>query len=257
MSAVTRALALWMSLLSVLGVAIAKSNMPPARVGLESVPGATAIPWTTIGSSVQGRPILAARFGIGRRRLLYVGGVHGDEFGADVAQHLAYSLAGDPSAVPSGTAIHIVWCLNPDGYAAGTRFNAHHVNLNLNFPASNWAPYPYDPRRGFVHGSAGRAPGSEPETRALVDYLRLGFWRVVALHSKGGIVDYDGPGSKALAARVARIGGFRVSHVYVHNPTGSLGGYVPERYRIPVITVELRSRWLSPRLRDALLSVAR
>src|SRR5262245_11074347 len=36
-------------------------------------------PWTTLATSVEGRPIRLATIGHGPRRVLWVGGIHGDE----------------------------------------------------------------------------------------------------------------------------------------------------------------------------------
>src|SRR5574340_977748 len=65
----------------------------PLQVGLGAFPfGSHPVRWRVIGLSVQRRPILAARFGDGPRKVLYVGGVHGNEYGADVAEQLAAHL---------------------------------------------------------------------------------------------------------------------------------------------------------------------
>ena len=220
---------------------------------------ATGAAWSVIGHSVRGRPIVAARFGDGARRVLLIGGTHGDEAGTAVARTFARYLAHHPAAVPVGARIDVVRCLNPDGYALRTRGDARHVDLNRNLPTTDW-------RRRLRRGdpsaslglSGGRRPASEPETRALLAYLEQGFDVVVSLHSHAGILDPGGPGGRALARRMSRLCGLPVGHLsYQAYITGSLGEYVPARYGIPIITVELRSATLGRRLRSALLVVAR
>lgn len=216
------------------------------RAGLEPV-AVAEVPWREIGRSVQGRPIHVARFGCGAGKVLYVGGVHGHEYGADVAEQLARFLAEHPEEAPDGAELHIIGCLNPDGRAAGTGPNARWVNLNRNMPTKNWTPSP--PGRW----GAGR-PGSEPETRVLMRYLRNRFDVVVSLHSTGPLIDYDGPGSAAIARRMSAISRIPYGHMPHRRPmTGSLGVFGPERHGVPVITVELESPELTTALRRALL----
>jgi predicted deacylase len=216
------------------------------------LPGSDASAWRPIGWSVLGRPILVATFGSGRRRVLVVGGFHGNEYGANLAERLASYLRAHPTAVPSGTRVDVVGCLNPDGRAAGTRANANGVDLNRNLPSSSWAPLVW--RRC----SAGARPGSEPETAALLSLLGQGYSRVISLHSAGGLVDYDGPGARRLAATVAAAWHMPVVYLAAqHHYTGTLGQYVPERYRIPVITVELLHPRLSSRALAGLLAAVR
>jgi hypothetical protein len=215
--------------------------------------------WVTIGYSVRRRPIVAARFGSGSRHILVIGGVHGNEFGTAVATQFAAYLASHPAAVPAGAAIDVIRCLNPDGYARHARGNARHVDLNRNLPTANWRRILKrgDPSRSLgLTGGAG--PGSEPETKALLAYLRQGFAAVLSLHSRAGILDYNGPGGASLARRMSALCGLPPGHVgYEAYITGSLGDYVPATYAIPTITVELRSATLSSGLRAALLVGAR
>jgi murein peptide amidase A len=214
--------------------------------------------WQAIGHSVQRRAIVVARFGSGTRRLLVVGGVHGNEFGTAVARRLAAYLAAHPRAVPSGTRIDVILCANPDGYAHGTRGNARGVDLNRNLPTADWRRVlgPLD-EPGNPGLSGGRRPGSEPETKALIAYLRIGFEAVISLHSRAGILDCNGPGAVALGRRMAALCGLPVGRLsYDRYITGSLGEYVPARLHIPVVTVELRSPALSGGLRAALLAAA-
>ncbi|MEI6725694.1 MAG: M14 family zinc carboxypeptidase [Actinomycetes bacterium] len=241
--------------------------MPPARATSSSeISRAAAAPrgaagpdWSVIGRSLRGRPILAARFGSGARHVLIVGGVHGDEAGTAVATKFAAYLARHPDAVPAGAQIDVIRCLNPDGYALHTRGNSRHVDLNRNLPTRNWRRRlkPGDPA-AMLGLSGGRRPGSEPETRALLAYLERGFDAVVSLHSHAGIIDAGGPGGKALARRMSRLCGLPAGHLsYQASITGSLGGYVPAKYRIPIVTVELKGAKLSRGLRSALLVGAR
>lgn len=219
-------------------------------VAASTLPSATAI----IGTSVNGRPIALYSFGSGTRRVLLVGGMHGNEYGADVAEKFVIYLAANPSAVPSGTALDVVACANPDGRAAGRRTNAHNVDLNRNFPSHNWS------RHGAGGGaSAGIRPDSEPETRALVSLMAQNrYARVIALHSKGGLIDYDGKGGWTLAKRIGRAAHVRVVRLAAfHRYHGSLGKYVPEKLHAPVATWELASRKLTYRVRVGLLAAIR
>lgn len=211
------------------------------------------------GRSVLGRPVVMHAFGRGERRVLVVGGIHGDEYGAAVARRFAASLRQDRASLPAGARIDVIPCLNPDGEAVRTRANARRVDLNRNMPSGDWTSRldPRDPasREGC---SGGSAPGSEPESQVLIRTLGAGYDAVVMLHSAGGIIDYDGPGGEALARRMSAESGLPVAHLgyqaYIH---GSVGRYVPERHGIPVITIELRDTSLTAGLRRALLSAAR
>jgi predicted deacylase len=84
-----------------------------------------------IGHSVRGRPIAARVLGpdAAPRRLLLVGCIHGNECAGTA---ILSALARRP--VPMGVQLWLVAELNPDGTAAGTRQNAHGVDLNRNFP---------------------------------------------------------------------------------------------------------------------------
>jgi hypothetical protein len=217
-----------------------------------SAPTSGGPDWLQVGVSVQGRPIRAASFGSGERRVLVIGGIHGSEFGSDVAEEFAAWLSSNRAAVPTGTQVDIVSCANPDGRAASTKGNAHAVNLNGNFPTRNWKPQRY------LTTTAGPRPGSEPETQALMRLLGTGYVRVVSLHSQGGFIDYDGPNGLTLASRVASASGLPVKKL--GPPTlyaGSLGTYVPERFGIPVLTVELSSRVMTPAVLAGLVAAIR
>jgi protein MpaA len=210
----------------------------------------------TIGASVDGSAITLISFGSGSRRMLVIGGIHGNEFGATVAEQLLEALRADPSLVPTGDAIDVIPCIDPDGRAAGTRGNARGVDINRNLPTLNWSTG-LDPRdtsatRGL---SGGSSPGSEPETKALLSALETSYVVVVSLHSNGGLVDFDGPGAEALAHKLSAAAGLPVDHLayqsYIH---GSLGQYLAQ-IGTPLITVELKRPDLTTGLRTGLLSL--
>ena len=146
---------------------------------------------TVIGTSIRGRPIEVACVGSGARMVLVVGAVHVGPF-ESITSRLALEVTASVWAgeldVPQGIRLCVLPTLNVDGLALGTRTNARGVDLNRNWPAANWIGEAYHPEDGDVSG--GRAPLSEPETRALYDYI-VGERPVlvVAWHCCGGVVE--------------------------------------------------------------------
>ena len=86
---------------------------------------------------------------------------------------------------------------NPDGLAAGTRKNAHGVDLNRNYPY-NWAELDGD-------YESGPEPKSEPETRAMIAFLKdVKPHRILSFHQPLYGVDTDTKNQK-FARRVADV----------------------------------------------------
>ncbi len=171
-------------------------------------PTATIEPMITLGFSVENRPITAYRFGSGDRIIVLVGGIHGgweantvtlmDEFRAHFTAH--------PADLPAATSLVIIPALNPDGVTRGRtaegRFNANRVDLNRNWDC-DWSPQAQW-RDQIV--SAGSAPMSEPETRALAAYLhRLRPAVLLSFHSAANGVyrgTCDGDHGSALMSQI-------------------------------------------------------
>ena len=153
----------------------------------------------TLGHSVRGAPILALERGDprSRRKVLVIGCIHGTECaGITVVQFLARAQP------PRGVDLWLVPNLNPDGYAAGTRQNAHGVDLNRNFPAM-WRRIG---RPGSLQWSGPR-PFSEPESRiARRLILRLRPALTLWFHQPQALVRAWGPSIPA-ARRYARLAG--------------------------------------------------
>jgi protein MpaA len=154
-----------------------------------------------IGHSVQGRAITAHVLGpdTAPRKILIVGCIHGNECAG-----LAILSAVARVPVPKGVQLWLVGELNPDGTAAGTRQNAHGVDLNRNFPFQ-WQPVS-DPTY-----YSGPHPLSEPETRAAVALIRrikpaVTIW----YHQHEDLVDMAG-GDRGVARRYAHLAGLRAT----------------------------------------------
>ncbi|WP_418057433.1 M14 family zinc carboxypeptidase [Pimelobacter simplex] len=142
---------------------------PAAEATAPPAPSAVAAPQaptrTVIGHSVRGRPIRAFYRGDpdATHVLLVLGQMHGDEkAGPATARWLKKHLTPKP-----GTGIWVIPTMNPDGAARRTRTNAHGVDLNRNWPTSGWS----SARRGTRYWGGPR-PASEPETQAMIAFLR-------------------------------------------------------------------------------------
>ena len=181
---------------------------------------------SVIGKSVEDRSIECLTFGDGAESILIIATIHGNESaGTPLLERLAEYVSHRPKLI-AGRRIILVPVTNPDGYANRTRHNVRGVDLNRNFPASNW-------QNSSQHGNSAL---SEPESVALYDLIQsVRPSRIVSLHEPYGCIDYDGPGeglARAMAAAcdlpVKKLGG----------RPGSLGSYAGESLGIPIITVE-------------------
>jgi protein MpaA len=143
----------------------------------------------TYGRSHLGLPLEVWR-PRGSCRLLMFAAIHGEEAETTAALSRALRRLSTPS--PHCAA---VLAANPDGLIRGTRGNARGVELNRNFPTSDWKPDPVahratleDPRDVVL--SPGAAPGSEPETQALIRLIaELEPKAVIALHAPLACID--------------------------------------------------------------------
>ena len=147
-------------------------------------------PTEVIGESVNGREITAYHYGTGETELLIVGGIHGGYSPNTtlVSREIMERIENDPSIVPSNVTVTVIPALNPDGLSAvvgsagefnaadipetqservAGRFNGRDIDLNRNFDC-NWQSTGQW-RSQEVDG--GEAPFSEPESRALRDYV--------------------------------------------------------------------------------------
>jgi protein MpaA len=189
-----------------------------------------------LARSVEGRPIRLYVLGNGDLHVLILAGFHGNEpTGAQLADSLLTYLRQNPAAC-EGRRVAIAPAVNPDGLLRHERTNANGVDLNRNFPASNWS------RARTGRDSRGRVPGSEPETQAAMVAVHLTEpARILSIHSidRGRQCNnYDGPAA-ALAQAMSARNGYPARPQMGYDTPGSFGTWAGVDRRIPTITLEL------------------
>lgn len=160
----------------------------------------------SLGESIEKRPIYCYRIGCGERKIFFMSAIHGNEIGT---VKLAYFLLGYLSLNEKKFRMltcFVIPCLNMDGFekargiggyfnGARGRLNAKNVDLNRNFPAPDFRSLSYVLPRNSKAGAfkykreispdspeakninllhfknCGEFGGSEPETKALIDFI--------------------------------------------------------------------------------------
>ncbi len=174
------------------GLSVPVTSSPVAAAEADAPHRPAVVEARTIGHSVRGRPIRAWRLGeSGKRPMVLISTMHGNE---PHTRRILETLR-DGRAI-RGVDLWVIPTYNPDGLARGTRRNARGVDLNRNFPFK-WAD---------LDGNyeSGPRPASEPETRAVMAFLReVNPRRVLSFHQPLVGVDTDTKDA-GFARRVAR-----------------------------------------------------
>jgi protein MpaA len=109
----------------------------------------------------------------GGTHVVIIGSIQGDQVTTrDLIQDLIRYYEKNMQEIPTNVQYHFIPTLNPDGNANNIRYNANNVDLNRNWDTSDWTANAAVP--GYPEGKAGAGGGqpfSEPETRALRDFL--------------------------------------------------------------------------------------
>ena len=236
-----------------------------------------------IGESVLERDIEALRIGTGEKKIFINGAHHGKEWltsilileqieyilkayennenveGKDIRKLLEYgSICFVPMINPDGVEIARKTIPNPFKVnACQVKSNSRGVDLNKNYPAK-WE-YANQARSPGPRGYKGEAPFSEPETKAVEEYVKANaFESVLCYHSAGNLVYwyYDQTDNLerdySLAKELGAITGYKVEgpydavkyHASEGDVPGSMAGmkdWFVQDYNKPGFTVEIGS----------------
>lgn len=195
----------------------------------------TFSPLGNIGTSAAGNPIWGKHLGGSGERVLFIGGVHGNET-EGVAATLGYfkEFLVEDTARKSGRNIYFIPVMNPDGFLKHSRHNGNGVDLNRNMPTADWKQN--DPTEKYYSGPTA---ASEPETRILMRVLenfKPDF--IVSLHSWKPMFNVNGPAhehAKRMHAELA----YEITEDIGYPTPGSLGTYSGWERKIPTITFEI------------------
>jgi hypothetical protein len=186
------------------------------------------LPWTPIGFSQGGLPLVLRHFGDAKNRALILGGQHGgpEANTIELVERLTGHFIRNAGEVPSSLGLDILAVTNPDGASAGIRQYLSGVDPNRNWGGADWSSDAYDSNGQFRPGLGGPAPFSEQETRALADWMLANRpLLTVNYHSAGGFMfgSRDGIGGE-LTEQYSTASGYRA-------PVPGGGGGSPLSYR--------------------------
>lgn len=207
--------------------------MEPSQRGIIRHPSAV------YGKSHEGTSLTVWRPEGHHPEILVVASIHGDESETTVV--LSDALRSLPRDVLKNAA---VLCANPDGLARGTRGNAVGVDLNRNFPTSNWSPEPvyYKDRQDEPQDialSPGTHPASEPETVALLSLLdELKPRAVISLHA--ALACIDDANNSILGRQLSARTGLPLQPDVGYPTPGSFGSWASE-HNLNLVTYEFEA----------------
>ncbi|KAL4531307.1 hypothetical protein Ndes2437A_g08645 [Nannochloris sp. 'desiccata'] len=152
----------------------------------------------TIGKSVKGFPLyvleISNKPGVAEAKpnIKLVGNIHGDEtlgrtLTVGLAEWLCANYETDSTAkkIVRGSHLYLMPSLNPDGYAADSRFNANGVDLNRDFPDH------------FSDPTCAPTGKEQPETTAMMNWTqKVQFVSSLAFHGGIYVINYPWDGTE-------------------------------------------------------------
>ena len=167
--------------------------------------------------------------------LFLIGGFHGDEVEGPYLLERFIDLCKSRERF-SNYDIYVIPCLNPDGMMLHQRENANNIDLNRNYPTSDFQKESFNPHTGK---SSSGSPCSEIETQWLMGLIEA--YRpkqVLSIHSDLQVVDFDGP-AEEWAKQIAILTGYPLVHNVGYSTPGSFGTWAGKEHHIPVVTLEV------------------
>lgn len=187
----------------------------------------------TFAHSPLGLPVTAYRWKQGPRKVLILGGVHGDEIeGVTCALGLLDEWSKKNSHQLDLT---LIPQFNIDGVLTKQRMNSSGVDLNRNLPTKDWSPEIKTPR---YH--PGPRPNSEPENQALSKWIETekpNF--ILSLHSWHPVLNVNGD-CLAEAESLAASTGYKIDTDIGYPTPGCLGSYAGLERGCPTLTYEIQ-----------------
>jgi protein MpaA len=194
----------------------------------------------------------------GETRILVVAGQHGEE--PETTVILSRALRALSHRSPDCA---IILNANPDGIIRGTRGNARGVDLNRNFPASNWLRdqtnyrWHLDAPDERVLLGTGDKPGSEPETQHLLSLVEeLKPELIITLH--GSLACIDDPRLSEQGKILSARSGLKLTDHIGYPTPGSFGTWAIENdfhlitFEFPGQSIEELSRNFTPLFEEIL-----
>ena len=177
------------------------------------------------------------------KRVLVFSLIHGDEFPSGVVSR---SWMERLTFIEPRNHWRVVPILNPDGLKRKTRTNANGVDVNRNFPSSDWNEKALQYWEKQTKKDKRRYPGpsanSEKETKcaiAHIDDFKPDL--ILSVHTPYGVLDFDGPKIKPP----------NFPHIpwkNLGNYPGSLGRYMWVDRSKPTLTIELHGNQVTEKL---------
>lgn len=204
----------------------------------------------SIGTSAQGRSIVGYRFGEGASRIVFVGGMHGNEKSSThTLQGFIEYLELNAHKLPAGRSVIVIPNHNPDGYASSRRTNANNVDLNRNFPSNDWQTSVQMPGDLTLVNGGGSTPLDQPESAALASYIKAQRPRLVlTYHAVARVVISNDTGdSVSLGKQYAADSDYDFTSnadsgsTFDYATTGEFEDWLADKEGIPALLVELSS----------------